>query len=457
MPAPVQGWPRRSPRHWSGCSAGAWSARVLRHAVLTGALPGGSVLSGRVPGGRILTSRVPGGRVRSGLVPSPDETSLAVNDAAVVGRILREYHCRDIEPSAIRRLAGTVHGVSATYQLELGEGGRLVVRACRADAPVPIQFRTPSSLTMLDWLSTRAATLIFLEAAGYPAPRLVRTHSGDPVGMDGAWLTLAATYVEGTVVQPSLAQLGMLGAALGRLHSVAPGGVPGPGEAAWYPETAIPATLARLDAVARLVPADWRRMFEQFQATALAVQERLPSLPRGLVHGDAWPANAVQTGPDTVTLIDWDTGGLGLPILDLGVCLLECLLDPVPGEGSGGLRPAGLGPAGSVQGAGEPEPWDPAVWHVQPDEDRIAAVARGYSAWRQLSAGERAVLLPAIRFGAAYVGAIHFEQALAGGVRGASMDARLERLRNRLAVSNAVAQIAARHLASDAEDPETIR
>jgi Ser/Thr protein kinase RdoA (MazF antagonist) len=414
--------------------------------------------------GRVLTGRVLGGRARSGPVPPPDEeASLAVNDAAVVGRILREYHCRDIEPSAIRRLAGTVHGASVTYQLELGEGDRLVVRACRADAPVPIQFRTPSSLTMLDWLSTRAATLICLEAAGYPAPRLVRTHSGDPVGMDGVWLTLATTYVEGAVVRPSLAQLGMLGAALGRLHSVDPGGVLGPGEAAWYPETAIPATLARLDAVARLVPDDWQRMFEQFQATALAVQERLPSLPRGLVHGDAWPANAVQTGPDTVTLVDWDTGGLGLPILDLGVCLLECLLDSVPG-GAGprgsvaaGSGSAGFGSAGSVQGAGEPEPWDPAVWHVQPDEDRIAAVAQGYSAWRLLSAGERAVLLPAIRFGAAFVGAIHFEQALAGGVRGASMDARLERLRNRLAVSKAVAQIAARHLASDAEDPETVR
>ncbi len=86
---------------------------------------------------------------------------------------------------------------------------------------------------------------------------------------------------------------------------------------------------------------------------------------------------------------------------------------------------------------------------MRPAEDRIAAVVAGYQSHRALSAGERAVLLPAIRFGAAYVGAIHFEQALAEGVQGAAMDARLERLRNRLAVSGTVARLAARHLAGD--------
>ena len=50
-----------------------------------------------------------------------------------------------------------------------------------------------------------------------------------------------------------------------------------------------------------------------------------------------------------------------------------------------------------------------------------------------------------IRFPAAYVGAIHFEQALLAGVRGRSMDVRLERLRNQLTASDAVAELARRH------------
>jgi len=55
------------------------------------------------------------------------------------------------------------------------------------------------------------------------------------------------------------------------------------------------------------------------------------------------------------------------------------------------------------------------------------------------------VLLEGIRFLAAYVGAIDLEQALLTGVRGKSMEVKLERLRNQLTVSDAAAALARRH------------
>jgi Ser/Thr protein kinase RdoA (MazF antagonist) len=301
----------------------------------------------------------------------------------------------------------------------------------------------------------RAATLECVAAHEYPAPRLIPTHAGDPVGLDGAWLTLATSYVEGAVLRPTLGELRRLGESLGRLHALpvalppagaGPGGpgagagdgwpaagawggglAPGggllaagggglaPGHAAWHPAAAIPAALDRLDRVASLVPDDWRPLHGQFRAAVLAVAQRLGDLPLGVVHGDAWPGNAVQSGPGGVTLIGWETGGAGLPVLDLGHCLIESLLD-VPQRG------------------------------VRPDEDRIAAVASGYSAQRLLTRAERDVLLPAIRFATACAGAIHLEQALLEGVLGASMDARWARLRNRIEVSEAVARLASPHL-----------
>jgi Ser/Thr protein kinase RdoA (MazF antagonist) len=348
-----------------------------------------------------------------------------VNDAAIVGRVLREYHLRGIEPSALRRIGGAVASGVVTYLVGPGESAPWLVRACREDAPVPVQVSGVTAWTMLDWLMAQAGTLDRLEAAGYPAPRLIRTHSGDPVGLDGTWLTLATSFVEGPVIRPSLAQLRMLGAALGRLHALEV--VAEPGHASWHPEAAIPATLARLGAVEALVPEELRDLHAQLRQTALTVQAGLSSLPRGMVHGDAWPGNAVQTGPDTVTLIDWETGGLGRPVLDLGSCLIESLLD---------AQPSGPGPA---------------AWLVEPHEDRIAAVARGYASQRVVGAAERALLPAAIRFGACYVGAIQLHQALVEGVRGASMEARLERLRNRVSVSEAVARLAAPHLAGDTE------
>lgn len=343
-----------------------------------------------------------------------------MNDAAVVGRVLREYHARGTDPASLRRVGGAVPSGMVTYLVNPDRSGPWVVRACREDAPVPVHLSGSAATTMLDWLVTRASTLDCLGARGYPAPRVIRTRSGDAVGMDGIWLTLATTFVEGPVIRPSLAQLRMLGGALGRLHAFGPPDEIG--HASWYTEDAIPATLARLDAVEALVPEGWQALYAQCRQTAIAVREGLGNLPRGVVHGDAWPGNAVQSGPDTVTLIDWETGGLGLPVLDLGHCLTESLLDSKP----------------SAEG--------PGAWLVEPDEDRIAAVAGGYAGERVLCAAERELLPDAVRFGASYVGAIHFEQALAGGVRGASMEARLERLRNRLAVSEDVARLAARHL-----------
>ncbi len=289
--------------------------------------------------------------------------------------------------------------------------------------------------------------------------------------MDGIWLTLATTVVGGPLIRPSLGQLRMLGGALGRLHALEVGvgvgvgfgaggagaGAGVPGRASWYPEGAIAATMARLDAVETLVPDDWQALYQQCRGTARAVGQSLGGLPRGVVHGDAWPGNAVQSAPDAVTLIDWETSGLGLPVLDLGNCLMESLLDSQPAAiGSGAGHAAGAG-AGHAAGAGPAAA--PGVegaeragaWLVEPDEDRIAAVARGYALQRAPGAAERAILADAVRFGACYLGGIHLYQALAEGVSGASMDARLERLRNRMAVSDAVARLAAPHLTGGVE------
>jgi Ser/Thr protein kinase RdoA (MazF antagonist) len=364
-----------------------------------------------------------------------------LTDATVVGRILREYHQGEVEPSAVRRLTGSVRGTRVTYQLGGHGGPGLVVRAFRTDLPLEAQFQGSRPVTVTDWLLGRAAVLGWLGERGYPAPRLVRTHSGDQVGLAGIWATLATTYVAGTPLRPGPGQLRLLGEALGQLHALGTGTfADGTGPAAagadaaagradaaarrapWHPETGIPVALARLAAMESQVPADLRLLLEQFRSVLIAVRREAQALPATMVHGDPWPGNAVHTAPDQVTLIDWENAGLGLPLLDLGYCLLECHLDVgLPGD-------------------------QPAAWLVRPDEDRIAAVAAGYSRWRRLQPAERDLLPEGIRFAAAYVGAIHLERAVIDGVRGTSMDVRLERLRNRLAVSDTVAALARRHL-----------
>ena len=367
-----------------------------------------------------------------------------MTDAAVVGRILREYHEAGIEPSAIRRLTGSVRGARVTYHLDSPPGSGLVVRALRTDVPVAGQAGAGEIVTVTDWLSGRASTLLWLEDHGYPAPRVIRTHGGDLVGLAGVWATLATTYVAGTPLRPDTGQLRLLGEALGRLHALdastfgsgtSVGGL-GAGDlradsagvvtaverALWHPDTAIPAVLGRLEAVETVTAADQRRLLEQLRAILVEVQQRAPVLPVAMVHGDPWPGNAISTAQDRVTLIDWEQAGLGMPLLDLGYCLLESHLDvSLPGD-------------------------QPAAWHIQPNDDRVAAILAGYSRWRRLQPAERDLLADGMRFAAAFVGAIHLEQALTVGARSVPADVRLERLRNRLAVSDAVAELARRHL-----------
>jgi Ser/Thr protein kinase RdoA (MazF antagonist) len=351
-----------------------------------------------------------------------------VTDAALVGRLLDEYHERSVPPADIHLAAGSEHESRATYVLTLPDGSGQVIRAFRADALVPVHGRDSRNLTVADWLIGRAHTLAWLEAAAYPAPRPVRTRTGELVGVAGPWLTWATSYVAGDLLLPTLSQLRSLGVTLGRLHAVAPwpalpSGRSGKADlASQHPAVAGQAAMARLDAVDGLVPAAWRPLYAACRETAETVLGASRAWAETVVHGDVWARNAVQADGGPVTLIDWETGGLGLAVIDLGSCLLECHLDAaVPDHESD-------------------------AWLISPDEDRIREVTAGYASVRRLSTAELSLLPAAVKFAAAVVGSVHFELALLSGVSGPAMDARLSRLENRMAVADEVGELALEHL-----------
>jgi Ser/Thr protein kinase RdoA (MazF antagonist) len=345
-----------------------------------------------------------------------------VTDVAVIGRLLDEYHERSVPPASIEVVAGSVHEARISYKLTLADGSAQVVRAFRADGAVPVEMRGPFTETMLDWLTGRARTLAVLAAARYEAPRPVLTRTDELIAVAGPWLAWATMYVPGPVLTPSLRQLGALGESLGRLHHVVADGR-GASLAPRHPAVAVPMTLSRLDAVSDKVPGEWAAICQTFRQTVLSVSSAAGSVPETMVHGDAWARNAVASpAAGHATLIDWELSGLGLAVVDLGNCLMECHLNSAASD------------------------LDPEAWLIAPDEDRIAATASGYASARALSAAELALLPDAVRFTTAVIGAIHVELALAQGVSGPTMDARLARLENRLAIADEVAALAVPYL-----------
>src|SRR5262249_21192994 len=178
-------------------------------------------------------------------------------------------------------------------------GPGLVVRAFRTDVPLAGQLWGGRPAAVTDWLRSRAGTLGWLEEPAYPAPREIRTRSGELVGLAGVWATLATTYVTGTPLGPGTGQLRLLGEALGRLHALGAAGgdaaLAAMGRAAWDPEAAIPAALGRLEAVESLTPADWRPLPHQFRAVPLAVRGRDAALAAPGRPGGPLPGNALHT------------------------------------------------------------------------------------------------------------------------------------------------------------------
>jgi Ser/Thr protein kinase RdoA (MazF antagonist) len=347
-----------------------------------------------------------------------------VTDAAVVGRLLDEYHERRVDPAQIRLLAGSEHQARVSYLITLPDGTKQVIRAFRADEPVPVCCQSAAAETVADWLTGRARTLALLAEAAFPAPRPVRTRTGELIGVAGVWLTWATSFAPGPVAKPTLGQLRQVGAALGHLHLVA--AVPGvvrisdgpPGLAPRHPAAAVPASLARLGRATGAVPAAWRPMHAQVRAVLDEVAAAAGTTPETIVHGGVWARNVVQSSPSAVTLVGWENGGLGLAVLDLGNALIECHRDAAQ---------PGYQPERSL---------------VTPSPERIAALAAGYAEVRTPSAAELDLLPAAVAFAAAVIGSVYLELELTGDASGPVLDARLACLQNRLSMAPAVAAVA---------------
>lgn len=187
-------------------------------------------------------------------------------------------------------------------------------------------------------LEHHAAALRALEAADYPAPRVLPATNGAfiselPDDTEGR-SAIALTYVEGSTPDFTPANLRLVGRALGHLHrhgtAIA--------EAASQPDNDLPAIerAGMLPAnelrfgLRQLLPAEqhlpnpetarqWRTLVDACEAGLRPIA----GLTQTFLHGDAHPWNSI-IGPAGAHYIDWDSAGPGPAIIDLAFLVVSC-------------------------------------------------------------------------------------------------------------------------------------
>lgn len=223
----------------------------------------------------------------------------------------------------------------------LAQGWKQVYRVERAANPDWVVRVVPQAneQTPADTVAGMVDLLLWLEQQAYPAERLVRTVDGAAlVTYNDAWLFVTSYLGKSlTLWQPpstrqtmdaspdqppvsDVAIFGALGAALGRLHTLALPTTPPLRQAGMLPTRELAWVAGELASIAERVPSHLQPEYDDWRQ-AVQRADRYADLPVTLIHNDCNLGNVVQTPEGEIALIDWEVAGCGPAVVDMGILL----------------------------------------------------------------------------------------------------------------------------------------
>lgn len=231
-----------------------------------------------------------------------------------------------------------------------------------------------------------AQLLLFFEQHNYPAERVVLTVEQTPVVTVSPWHLLMTTCLVGIPLPYTSEAFSLLGAMVGRLHTLKPALTFVSAPAKMLPSGELAFALRQLEAIAPRLPRRYVTQYEWLQQAIVSL-DRGAHLPMTLIHTDCHPANALMTAPGHITLLDWEEAGIGPAVQDVAFLLLNC-------DGKA--------------------PWDVLSSEVfHPNAALLQAVIEGYCCHYRLTAEELDYLPTALRFRSLVYGACSFAAAIA--------------------------------------------
>ncbi len=134
------------------------------------------------------------------------------------------------------------------------------------------------------------------------------TRSGQTAANHAGQRVTVSDWVNGEHPNDSAVSWRVIGSALARLHSLPHCSRP----------FAIPVPAAARELYAQAVDYPFGRAFRDLVPRV----RTLNAHPRGIIHGEINPANAIVNDSGEITLVDWDQAGVGPLALDLGYPLI---------------------------------------------------------------------------------------------------------------------------------------
>jgi Ser/Thr protein kinase RdoA (MazF antagonist) len=165
----------------------------------------------------------------------------------------------------------------------------------------------------------------YLSGQGFPVPRPVAARDGRLYLPFGDRFVYLYEYIEGSYPKPREVFYQRLGGLLGHLHSITPQGQVPPSD---YTPPVILADAREMLLRSKTFlgdPGDLApEMLPGIVPELLEMIDRFPSfeaLPKGIIHTDPYFVNLIEAPDGSLSLIDWEDGGISYPLLDVGYVL----------------------------------------------------------------------------------------------------------------------------------------
>ncbi len=228
------------------------------------------------------------------------------------------------QPFRIKGIATLAPHLNATYDIDVAAMTELdlgVIRVDRHDGPSWV-VRSLPAVTISRRCPSRCRRARAFGTGRFPAERVA---APDPVSTHEGQAVLVTEFIVGEAPRSGGRTFAYLGGLLGALHSrdgtnLSPGG-------GWHhlvpsgtPSDEVRAMQALLEDFAPSVAAADGADFTAL-STAVSDIDICDDLPHCFVHPDMVPTNAIETGDNSIAIVDWANAGRGPRLWSIGMSL----------------------------------------------------------------------------------------------------------------------------------------